>query len=235
MEMEDVYSEFNPLGAFEGVYRVKNISGIELATKNLVKGVSVYDERLFNTKHGELREFSHKRSKLASSILQGFRFDQFHPSMKVLYLGASFGTTTSHFSDLLHKNGLIYAVEFAPRPVRDLLLITNQRENIIPILSDARYPEEYTHLVDSVDLVYCDVAQANQSEIFISNLRAFAKPKSFGFITIKSKSISQVKHPKQVFTEQEDYLEGHGFKIIKSYDINRYHRDHMSYFGQFKG
>lgn len=233
MEEEDVYSEFYPLGKFPGVYRVKNVSGVELATKNADPGHTVYGERLFQTDFGELREFSHKRSKLASSILRNFRFGEFNSKFNVLYLGASFGTTPSHFSDLLVEGGKIFAVEFAPRPMRDLLQVADRRQNIIPILGDARYPDEYSHLVGQVDLVYCDVAQASQSELFVHNMQSYLKSGGHGLITIKAKSISQVKSPRDVFDEQERYFKEHGFEILDSIDISRYHREHRSIFVKY--
>ena len=45
----------------------------------------------------------------------------------VLYLGAAAGTTVSHVADFA---GPTYAVEFAARPVRDLLDVAKSRENI---------------------------------------------------------------------------------------------------------
>ena len=42
------------------------------------------------------------------------------PGSKVLYLGAASGTTVSHVSDIVGKEGLVYAVEFSHRCGRDL-------------------------------------------------------------------------------------------------------------------
>ncbi len=51
----------------------------------------------------------------------------------VLYLGAAAGTTVSHVADL---GGPTYAVEFAPRPVRELLDAAESRRNLRPLLKD---------------------------------------------------------------------------------------------------
>src|SRR6056297_3691740 len=74
----------------------------------------------------------------------------------VLYLGAANGTTVSHVADFA---GPTYAVEFAPRPARDLLDAAASRERLFPLLKDARKPETYAHVVESdVDCLVMDVA-----------------------------------------------------------------------------
>ena len=233
MDEEYYYSKFFPLGKMPGVYRVKGVQGVELATKNLTPGLTFYGERLFDTEFGELREFSHNRSKLASSILNGLRLPDLGPDSDVLYLGASFGTTPSHVSDLLTGTGIEFALEFAPRPMRDLLHVVDKRHNMIPILGDARFPDTYSDLVHAVDFLYCDVAQASQSELFIKNAEYFLKPKGIGFIAIKAKSISQVKKPWEVFNEQKNFLEDHGMDVFQEIDIGKYHRDHKVFVGKW--
>ncbi|RMG24980.1 MAG: fibrillarin-like rRNA/tRNA 2'-O-methyltransferase [Methanobacteriota archaeon] len=208
-----------------GVFRVQGIPGVQLATQNAVPGIAVYGERLFSIKNREYREFSHKRSKIASSILSGLKIPYLKPTSRVLYLGASTGTTVSHLSDILTK-GVIFAVEFAPRPMRDLLEMASLRENIIPIHGDARYPEQYSDIVDGVDFVFCDVAQPNQSELFLENVRSFLKPGGGAMIAVKSRSISQAKSPDQIFSEQREFLEKGGLLLERSVNISKYHKDH---------
>ena len=64
-------------------------------------------------------------------------------AMRVLYLGAANGTTVSHVADYVD---VVYAVEFAPRPMQDLLEVCRRRRNIIPIMADAARPEQYAPL-----------------------------------------------------------------------------------------
>ncbi len=87
---------------------------------------------------------------------------------RVLYLGAATGTTVSHVADIVSE-GLVYAVEFSPRSMRDLVRLCERRNNIIPILADAAKPEEYAPLLEPVDLVYQDVAQRDQARIAMDN------------------------------------------------------------------
>ena len=87
------------------------------------------------------------------------------PGSKVLYLGAASGTTVSHVSDIIGPTGVVYGVEFSHRVGRDLVNMAKKRTNIIPIIHDARKPQDYRFLVGMVDVVFADVAQPDQARI----------------------------------------------------------------------
>jgi fibrillarin-like pre-rRNA processing protein len=210
---------------FPGIYFQKKKKGISLFTKNLVPGEKVYGERLIKKQKYEYREWVPKRSKLAAAILKeisqiGINKDDF-----VLYLGASTGTTVSHLSDIIGKKGFIYAVDFAPRVVRDLVFLCEIRKNIAPILADASQPLKYIHLVSNVDFLYQDVAQKNQAEIFLKNIDLYLKPQGFAFLCVKSRSEDVTKKPKEIYQKVRQILEKK--IIIADYRIlNPYEKDH---------
>ena len=47
----------------------------------------------------------------------------------------------------------------------NLVNMAKKRTNIIPIIADARKPQEYRFLVGMVDVVFADVAQPDQARI----------------------------------------------------------------------
>ena len=155
--------QINKIG--ENVYQVDN----NIATVNLTPGVQVYQEKLLEYEDKELRLWNPRRSKLAASIIKGLHTFPFEKDSKVLYLGASAGTTPSHISDIC-TDGRIYSVEFSPTMMRDFLDVSSKRENLLPILDDATRPTNYQHLVEKVDVIYSDVAQATQTKLFLDNL-----------------------------------------------------------------
>lgn len=71
-----------------------------LVTRNMVPGESVYGEKRISVEAEgekvEYRVWNPFRSKLAASILGGVDNIHIKPGTKVLYLGASAGTTVSH-------------------------------------------------------------------------------------------------------------------------------------------
>ena len=197
-----------------------------IATKNLNPGTSVYGEELIKD-DAEYRIWNPRRSKLSAALLNGLKNLELEESSKVLYLGASTGTTVSHISDIV-INGRIYAVEFSPTTAKKLVQLSRQRLNIAPILGDATKPKGYLNIAEKVDLVYCDVAQPTQSELFMKNMNMFSKDDGVGLLMIKARSIDVVQKPKKIFKEQEKKLKEKGFKIIEKVKLEPYEKDHIA-------
>jgi fibrillarin-like pre-rRNA processing protein len=209
---------------FAGVYSYDKY----IATINAVPGKKVYDEKLFRkpeTGNRELRLWDPFRSKLAGAIRKGLKNFPFTPGSKVLYLGASTGTTISHLSDIMGAEGEIYAVEIAPQCMKSLLTLCELRENIIPIHADAHKPQEYEE-VGQVDAIYQDVAQPDQAEILLKNAEMFLKKGGIAMIAIKSQSIDVTKSPKEVFKEVLDELSGK-FEVLERYELEPFDKDHL--------
>ena len=203
------------------------LKGDEVATLNLTPGISVYGEELI-TEDVEYRLWNPRRSKLSAAILNGLKNLDIKNDDKVLYLGASTGTTVSHISDIAY-NGRIYAVEFSPVTAKKLTRLSRQRHNIYPILGDATKPKEYMNIVENVDFLYCDVAQPTQSELFMKNMNLFSKDNTLGMITIKARSIDVVQKPKKIFKQEEKKFKEKGFKIIEKVKLEPYEKDHIAF------
>ena len=222
---------------FPGIYYIEYEDGRRvLATKNLVPGHTVYDEKLVRFKGVEYRVWNPYRSKLAAAIINGLKEVPVKPGSKILYLGIASGTTASHISDIIGTSGIIYGIEFAPRPLRDLIKVAEVRRNIIPLLKDARLPHEYSYIGETVDILYADLAQPFQAEIFIRNAKMFLRPKGSGLIAIKSRSIDVTRPPDEIFEEQKKILEEEGnFKVVEGVRLDPYARDHIMFRMIFKG
>lgn len=203
------------------------LKGEEIATRNLTPGISVYGEELI-CEDVEYRLWNPRRSKLAAAILNGLKNLDIKNNDKVLYLGASTGTTVSHISDIAYE-GKVYAVEFSPVTAKKLTRLSRQRPNIYPILGDATKPREYMNLVEKVDVLYCDVAQPTQSELFMKNMNLFAKDDALGMITLKARSIDVIQKPKKIFKQEETKMKEKGFKIIEKIKLEPYEKDHMAF------
>ena len=150
---------------FPGVYTQNS----KLYTKSLTKGDAIYTDTIVKVDGALYRYWHPYRSKPAAMLLKGCRTFPFKSGAKVLYLGAGNGTTASFLSDIVER-GRIFCVEFSKRAYRDLLALGEKRENVVPILGDANHPEAYAPIVDSdVALLYQDISQRNQVEIFLRN------------------------------------------------------------------
>ncbi|MFC1768742.1 fibrillarin-like rRNA/tRNA 2'-O-methyltransferase [Nanoarchaeota archaeon] len=196
-----------------------------LYTKSISKG-NVYGERIVREGSDEYREWNPTKSKLCAAILNGTSNIFIRNNFCVLYLGSSTGTTVSHVSDIVGKGGRIYALDIAPIVMKHLVFLSEKRENIVPILADGSKPDEYADRISEVDMLYQDVAQKNQVEIFLKNAKRFLKNGGYGIITVKARSIDVSKNPKEVFRQVFSEIEKEA-KIVDKKTLDPYQRDHI--------
>jgi len=216
------------LEKFTGIYKIED----HIATENLNIGCKVYGERLVEVEGKEFRIWEPRRSKLGAAIMNGMKIFPFKTDSKILYLGASSGTTPSHISDISY-NGLIWCVEFSPKMMRSLVELSRERKNIIPLLEDATKPRNYLHLLEKVDIIYSDVAQSKQSELFMENMHLYLKHDGIGIIMIKSRSIDVTQNPNKIFSQEEKKLKTGGFKVLEKINLEPYEKDHLAIICKF--
>ena len=207
----------------------------KLATENLVPKNQVYNEKLVKIKGTEYRIWNPFRSKLAATIMNGLRDFPFMQKSSVLYLGVSTGTTISHISDIVGQNGIIFGIEHTSRVARDFLdRVASHRKNIIPIIQDARKPQEYFSVFKKVDVVYVDIAQPDQTDIAINNCKMYLKSNGYLFLVIKSRSIDVTKDPNKVISNEIKKLESL-FEIKQIINLHPYDKDHAIVIAVFLG
>jgi fibrillarin-like pre-rRNA processing protein len=199
----------------------------QLATLNLVEGNSVYGEKLVKQKEVEYRVWDPYRSKLAGAMKKGLNNLPIKKSMKVLYLGASTGTTVSHISDIVGLDGIVFAVEPAIRVGRELIEnVASKRGNVVPIIEDARKPQSYFSIFGKVDLVYSDIAQADQTDIAILNCHCYLKQGATILVVIKTRSIDVTMEPSAVVAHEAKRLKDNGFHIDQIINLDPFDKDH---------
>ncbi|EED44440.1 fibrillarin [Enterocytozoon bieneusi H348] len=222
---------------FEGIF-INNAKSNALMTQNMVPGSSVYNEkRLLVTKNGktiEYRYWNPYRSKLAAGIVCGLDEIYIKNNTAVLYLGAANGTTVSHVSEIVGKDTLIYAVEFSPRSGRDLISLSMKRNNIVPIIADARNPSAYRMLVPMVDTIFSDISQFDQSRIVMENAQYFLKDKGKILISIKASCVDSTVPADRVFANEVNWLKKHNFKPIEQVTLEPYEKNHALLVGYYK-
>jgi fibrillarin-like pre-rRNA processing protein len=182
------------------------------------RGPTVYGEPT----DGEWRVWDAGRSKLGAMLELGMDTG-LSGGESVLYLGAASGTTVSHVADFA---GPTYAVEFAPRPTRDLLGVADDRDNLFPLLKDARTPAAYAHVVESdLDVLVQDVATRGQAEVALRN-RQFLADDGRLLAAIKARSEDVTADPSDVFESVLADLET-GYEILETARLDRFHEDHL--------
>jgi fibrillarin-like pre-rRNA processing protein len=218
---------------FKGIYCIEKGRELLLLTKNLSPGKNVYGEQFYTDKDEsgdkvEYRTWEPKRSKLGAALRRDISQIGIKEDDYILYLGASSGTTVSHVSDIVGSRGMVFALDFAPRVLRDLVFVAESRNNIAPILADANHPESYAHQVCEVDTVFMDIAQKNQTEIFIKNCKSFLKQGGFGLLALKARSVDVTRNPKDIFRQVRAALEKE-LTIVDYRELDPYEKDHAMF------
>lgn len=182
-------------------------------SKKLIKKEGEYylDGRLFDAYH----------SKLAAAMKNGLK-NPIKSTDVVLYLGASHGYTVSFIAGM---SAFVFAVEFSQYVIDALISICQKTGNIAPILADAFKPSTYFRRVSGVDVVYQDIAQKNQVEIFVKNIELFLKKGGYGMLAVKCRSIDVAGDPAHVFEIVKLELEKH-LKIVSYTSLEPFEKDH---------
>lgn len=210
----------------DGVYWLLNSKGKGvLVTKSVYGNSSVYGEKIFKVNSDIYREWVPHRSKFSAAFYNGFKGSDLKEGYNVLYLGASSGTTVSHVSDILGSSGRVYAVEIAEEMAVSLVLLSKERKNIFPIVGDARKPETYENLVPKCDFMYQDVAQRDQTAIFVKNSDIFLKKGKIGLFAVKTRSINVHLDPREIIRAETAKLR-EKFDVLRSIDLYPYQKDH---------
>ena len=202
-------------------------------TKILIEsadGKSYFEELTFRRGEKVFREANPERSKLFAAIILGISQIGFKQDSKVLYLGASHGYTISFLADMV-CDGEIYALDFAPRVMRDLVFLCEDKTNMAPIMADANKPQEYSEFVPKdIDVIFMDISQRNQTEIFLKNCDMFLKKDGFGLLALKARSVDVTKNPKDIFRVVRDELENNpAYSIVDYKELSPLEMDHAMF------
>ena len=171
--------------------------GRTLWTRNAVKGTSVRGERRKRDGRIEWRRWDPTRSKVAAAILRTIEDPSTllpNPGSTCLYLGASSGGTVSHIHDFVcgadnHHGGQLVAVEISPRMVRDLVKLSDMRPGLVPVLGDARKPEQVAAFIrGKANWIHQDLSIADQAETFVKMATSFLSPGGIGLLSLKAAS-----------------------------------------------
>merc|ERR1712054_435710 len=104
--------------------------------------------------------------------------------------------------------------------------MAKERHNVIPIIEDARRPERYRMLVSMVDVIYADIAQADQSCIVGHNAEFYLKSGGHFIISIKASCINPGEIADIVFSKEVKKLQGLNLNSHEQLTLEPYEKDH---------
>ncbi len=214
---------------FPGVFEHKGT----IMTRDLTPGKNVYGEKTYKEKGVHYRVWDPHGSKPAAAMKNGLKAFPIKSGDKMLYLGVGTGRTASHISDIIGLEGMIIGVDLGYLPLQKVLDMSEYRDNITPILADARRPDQYKDSVPKkVDIIYEDLAQFDQTDILIRNAKRFLKKGGYIIYMVKARSIRSYVDPKEVFKTEIDKLKKAKFKILDAVLLEPYIKDHIALIAQ---
>ncbi|MDD3159759.1 MAG: fibrillarin-like rRNA/tRNA 2'-O-methyltransferase [Candidatus ainarchaeum sp.] len=198
--------------------------GRNLYTHAFIDG-RVYGEKLITENGINYREWNPFKSKYCAGLTNGLKENIFFKGATVLYLGSAEGTTVSHVSDIVGEEGNIFCVDLSEIAMQKLVKLSEKRENILPILSDAGIVDNYKeYLEDGVDALFQDVSQKDQTEIFLKNA-VFLKKNCLGALSLKTLSISQSEKKEKILENEKKKLES-VFEILQIVNLEPFETGH---------
>lgn len=213
---------------FDNVFEQQTKRGVRLFTKSIYP-FRGFEETVIKENGNKYREVDPERSKLFAGIAKGISQIGIREGSTILYLGASHGYTPSYVSDMIGEKGKMLCLDVAPRVLRDLVFVCQRRENMAPLLADCRQYTEYSDYVpsDGVDVIFQDISQRDQVDIFLNNCTAYLKKGGFGLLALKARSVDVSKKPQIIFKEAFTQLEQSAFTIVDKRELEPYEKDHM--------
>ena len=105
---DSVYGEKRVVQELPGANPTDNKTKVEYRVWNPFRSKVILMFFFSRPRHIE----SHFLVQLGAAVTNGLGDIHMKPGSRVLYLGAASGTTVSHVSDLVGRDGVVYAVEF---------------------------------------------------------------------------------------------------------------------------
>ena len=171
---KDIIS-IKPDNRINNFYIINKDKNKEYATVNIYEDES-NDNSIINN-NISYRICDPHNSNFSAGIENGIRNIYMESGSKVLYLGA-FRDPNSifHISNIIGENGTVYGVEIDNKKGEILKDISKKRNNIRPIINDARHGSFYKNLIpDLVDCIYSDLAEPDDRNILVINEKIILK------------------------------------------------------------
>ena len=108
-----------------------------------------------------------------------------------------------------------------------------KRSNIVPIIADARSPQKYRMIVPTVDVIFSDISQPDQTRIVMDNAQYFLRENGGIMISIKASCVNSSIHAEQVFADEVNWLKKNGFKPREQVTLEPYEKNHAMIVGLF--
>ncbi|PWA74813.1 fibrillarin [Artemisia annua] len=153
------------------------------------------------------------------------------PGSRVLYLARDSSITVSHVSDLVGPAGIFYAVGYYDI---NLVTLSNERSNVVPIFEDPRIPARYEDRIRRVDVIISEEARDYKAEMIDANASMFLR-RGGKFIMFMKALFEIPLVPDEIEFEREvEAPERLTFKIMHQVTLEPFKEHHACFIGAYR-
>ena len=207
----------------------------KLATLSNVSTNQDYKENLVEMNGKQHSIWNPYMSKLAAAIINGMEIFPILKKTKILYLDPTSEKTIKHISDIVGINGKIFVVRNIMKNSKNFLeQIAKNRSNIFTIIPDKTNPARFTGMTETVDVIYIDIAEHNQTEIAIQNCKNHLRIGGFLMLIVPTKNIDFANNPSKKNQEERKKLQT-SFDIIQEINLMDFFKEYSMVIAKYLG
>ena len=207
----------------------------KLATLSNVSTNQDYKENLVEMNGKQYSIWNPYMSKLAAAIINGMEIFPILKKTKILYLDPTSEKTIKHISDIVGINGKIFVVRNIMKNSKNFLeQIAKNRSNIFTIIPDKTNPARLTGMTETVDVIYIDIAEHNQTEIAIQNCKNHLRIGGFLMLIVPTKNIDFANNPSKKNQEERKKLQT-SFDIIQEINLTDFFKEYSMVIAKYLG
>ena len=207
----------------------------KLATLSNMSTNRDYKENLVQTNGKRYSIWNPYTSKLAAAIINGMEIFPILKKTKILYLDPTSEKTIKHISDIVGINGKIFVVRDVMKNSKNFLeQIVKNRSNIFTIVPDKTNPARLTGMTETVDVIYIDIAEHNQTEIAIQNCKNHLRIGGFLMLIVPTKNIDFANNPSKKNQEERKKLQT-SFDIIQEINLTDFFKEYSMVIAKYLG
>ena len=207
----------------------------KLATLSNVSKNQDYKENLVEINVKQYSIWNPYMSKLAAAIINGMEIFPILKKTKILYVDPATEKTVKHISDIVGINGKIFVVRDVMKNSKNFLeQIVKNRSNIFTIIPDKTNPARLTGMTETVDVIYIDIAEHNQTEIAIQNCKNHLRIGGFLMLIVPTKNIDFANNPSKKNQEERKKLQT-SFDIIQEINLTDFFKEYSMVIAKYLG
>ena len=207
----------------------------KLATLSNVSTNQDYKENLVEMNGKQHSIWNPYMSKLAAAIINGMEIFPILKKTKILYLDPTSEKTIKHISDIVGINGKIFVVRNIMKNSKNFLeQIAKNRSNIFTIIPDKTNPARFTGMTETVDVIFIDITEHNQTESIIQNCKNHLRIGGFLMLIVPTKNIDFTNNPSKKNQEERKKLQT-SFDIIQEINLTDFFKEYSMVIAKYLG